>query len=336
MKRFLVATALILAATTNAACSTTSDASANFGSGSVTLRIGDQQQFLSTLFASSGQAAGLSYHLTFDEFGSGPLVDEAFGANAIDVGYMGDTPAMFAQASKLPVRVVTVSQSDGPGTILLARAGTGIHSLADLRGKRIASTKNTAPYGFLLRALDKAGLTQHDIAFVDVPLINLGNILESGTVDAATVSEQQLVAYTKEHPDAVSVTNTKAFAASYGFELATTSALADPAKRAALLDFAKRLVRANAWVKSHSQQWIDAYYVKKLKQTPAAGQLIYQGSGATTYGPVDDRVAANQQAQADLFVRNGLFPNRIDISPQFDKAVIADFNKAVLAIGGKS
>ena len=328
MNRALLAAALILVLGGGTACAT-SNAATNFGAGSVTLRIGDQQQYVEEPLKLSGELNNLPYQVKFDQFGSGPLVNQAFGADAIDVGFMGDTPAMFAQASNLPLDVIAVSSTNGPGTTLLARAGSGIHSLADLRGKKIASTRNTAPDGFLLRVLDSQGLTEKDITFVDVPLLNLGNILESGTVDAATVSEQQLVDYQQEHPDALALTDSKAFHASYTFVLATRKALADPAIRSALADFVRRLVLANTWVNAHPDQFIADYYVTTLKQTPTAGKLIYQGSGSSTYVAADAKVRTNQQQQADLWTKNGLLPGHVDISAQFDQSVLNQFNKAV-------
>jgi sulfonate transport system substrate-binding protein len=163
--------------------------------------------------------------------------------------------------------------------------------------------------------------------------LNLGNILESGTVDAATVSQQQLVDYEQAHPGAVALTNSKDFNASYSFTLASRSALGDQATRTALLDFVQRLVRANNWVNAHPEQWISQYYVQSLKQTPANGKIIFNGSGSSTYVPIDGQVKSNQQEQADLWVKNGIIPNHVDISPQFDNSTIGDFNRAVSAAG---
>ena len=330
MKRALLILALIAVSVLAEACAT-SNAATQFGTGSVTLKVGDQQEFIELPLKLSGQLDHLPYQVQFDEFGSGPLVNQAFGAGAINVGFMGDTPAMFAQASNLPLRVIAVSSTNGPGTTLLARPGSGIHGLGDLRGKRIATTSNTAPDGFLLRVLAAQGLTVKDITLVDVPLLNLGNILESGTVDAATVSQQQLVDYEQAHPDALALTNSRNFHASYSFTLASRAALSDPATRSALLDFAQRLVRANNWVNTHAADWIDKYYVQTLKQTPANGKVIFAGSGSSNYVSIDQQVQANQQAQADLWTRNGLIPNHVDISPQFDGPTVADFNRAVAA-----
>ena len=326
---------LVLAAgcvPSNTATNSTGD---SFGNGSVTLRIGDQQKSLELPLQLSGQLADLPYKVQFDQFNSGPLVDQAFSAGAVDAGFMGDTPAIFAQASGVAVQVVTVSRTDGPYDWLVARPGSAVHTLADLRGKKVATTKDTAPHGFLLRALAKAGLSQHDITLVDVPLLQLGNILQSGTVDAATVSVQQAVNYQNQNPDAVRLVSAQQLAPTYGFELATRTALADPAKLAALEDFARRLVLANVWKRGHVEQWISAYYVQYQKQTPANAKIIYDGSGATTYIPVDDTVRANQQHQADLFLQNGLISKPVDFTAQFDPTVIGEFNKAISAATGQ-
>ncbi|WP_018350505.1 ABC transporter substrate-binding protein [Longispora albida] len=321
--RLLAAILLVLPAL--AACS------ADPSAGQVTLRIGDQGRSTELPLRLSGQLDGLPYKVEFSQFASGPLVNQAIQAGAVDFGTMGDTPAMFAQASGLPVSVVSVTRTDGPGYTLVARPGSGITSVAGLRGRKIAFSKNTANHGFLLRVLDQQGLTQKDITPVDVPLQNVGNVLESGTVDAATVSEETRVKYLKEHPGAVELVNGKTVTPGYGFRLASKAALKDPARRAALKDLTARLVRANAWVKANTEQWIDAYYVKERKQDPATGRLVYAGSGSSTFIPIDAAVAEAQQRQADLFTRNGQLPAKVDIAPQFDQAVISEFNAAVAA-----
>jgi sulfonate transport system substrate-binding protein len=316
------------------ACGGASNGAADSSGGQVTIRVGDQSRATDLPLRLAGQLDNLPYKVEINQFNSGPLVNQAIQAGAVDIGFMGDTPAMFAQASNLPVTVVGVSRYDGPGTTLVARPGSGIHSLADLKGKKIASSKNTALHGLLLLALAKAGLSQNDITLVDVPLQTLGNTLESGTVDAATLNEEPRLRYVKTHPDAVQLTNTHEVGAGYGFRIATKKALADPAKRAALKDFVGRLVKTNAWIKAHPAEYIDAYYVKERKQDPEIGRAVFAAQEATTrWVPISDEVRQAQQKQADLFLANGLFPKPVDVAPQFDPAVTKEFNEAVAAAG---
>ena len=132
------------------------------------------------------------------EFDSGPLVDAGFAAHRIDVGYMGDLPASLAAKSHLPVVAVAVEQPIGANEFLLAKPG--ISSISQLRGKPVAYTTGTAEQAFALRALKSAGLTQQDVHQVNVSLLQLGTVLESGAADASVVTVEQKVNYQQAHP----------------------------------------------------------------------------------------------------------------------------------------
>src|SRR5207237_2773430 len=120
------------------------NAAAASASGPVTLRIGDQGNAVKTLFEASGAATGAPYKIEWDGFTDGPHMNAAFSANRIDAGYMGDTPAIFAAAAKAGVRVIATAKATQQTTgyyQLLAKPGSGISSIADLKGKRLAATK---------------------------------------------------------------------------------------------------------------------------------------------------------------------------------------------------
>ncbi|WP_441247652.1 ABC transporter substrate-binding protein [Kitasatospora sp. McL0602] len=313
------------------ACGATAKADTPGAARPVTLHVGDQGKYLQTLLQTSGQLEGLGYQVVFDQFNSGPLVNQAFAAEAVDFGVMGDTPAIFAAAANIPVDVVAASHTVGPGYTLVVRAGSGVHSLADLKGRKIGYSKGTANQGFLIQALATVNLRQQDVTPVDVPLQNIGQVLESGTVDAATASAQDLVTYTGAHPGAGQLINGQQVSSGYSFLLATRKALGDPARRSALLDLVGRVVKANSWNRAHPDAWIDAYYVKVNKQRPEVGKLIWQAAGETSYAPLDDRIVAAQQRQADLFLGNGQLPGRADVSGEFPADVRAAFSAVVAA-----
>ncbi|MFC1418631.1 ABC transporter substrate-binding protein [Streptacidiphilus cavernicola] len=316
-----------------AACggNASADTSGGAKAGPVTLRVGDQGKFLQTLLQTSGELTGLPYKVEFDQFNSGPLVSQAIVAGDVDFGVMGDTPALNAAAAGLPVDVVAVSHTVGPGYTLLARAGSGIRTLADIKGHKVAYSKGTANQGFLLQALETVHLKQADVVPVDVPLQNIGGVLESGSVDAATVAAQDLVTYTAAHPDAVKLINGSQVSSGYTFWLATRTALANSADRTALKDLVGRLIKATAWNRAHPDAWIDAYYVKVNKQTPAVGRLVYRNSGETTFSPLDQNVVNAQQRQADLFLANGQVPGKVDVASEFPADVTQEFSALVAA-----
>src|SRR5581483_10450020 len=149
-----------------------------------------------------------------------------------DVGYMGDTPALFANASKAGVAVFAAGVLSGDATAyqLLAAPGSGITKVADLKGKKVGFTKRTALEGWAINELKTAGLTEKDITPVDLPILSLVSALSSGQLDAVVGTPPGAQTYIQAHPgSAVKVPSQAVYLVVVG----KTSALADASKEAA-------------------------------------------------------------------------------------------------------
>lgn len=299
------------------------------------LRVGDQGQGLQLPLELTGQLDEVPYEIELAQFGSGPLLNEALAAGAVDVGIMGDTPALLAYASGLETVVVGVRESDGPGATLIAAPGSGIESLEDLEGHRVAYTTGTNQHGFVLRALDSVGLTEDDIEQVDVPLTDVTAVLASGEADAAVVHDLFRPAYLAEHPDAVELVTVQDLAANYVFLVADRAAAEDPAKALAIEDLIRRLDTAADEIAEDPEAWVQAYYVERLHQTPEIGRAAHEANGDSAWVPIDDAVREHQQTQADLFHEAGFFPEPIDLGPQFDPAITERFSRVVAEEAGR-
>ncbi len=108
---------------------------------------------------------------------------EFLNSASIDLGSTAGAAALLARANGNPIRIVYV-YSKPEWTALVTTPGSGITSVADLRGKRIAVTRGTDPYVFLLRALDQAGLGEKDVELVPLQHPDGKNALERGDVAA--------------------------------------------------------------------------------------------------------------------------------------------------------
>jgi sulfonate transport system substrate-binding protein len=177
----LLSLAVAAALTATACGSSASSASSGDGGGggnAVTLRVGDQNKQLEEPLDLSGQSKGTSYGLQWSNFLDGPHMDAAFAAGKIDVGFLGDSPALLATASGANAVVVgALKFQPNSAYALVAKPGSGITTLADLRGKKVAFTQATALQGYALQALGTVGLTQKDITVVNVPGASLGTTL---------------------------------------------------------------------------------------------------------------------------------------------------------------
>jgi sulfonate transport system substrate-binding protein len=90
---------------------------------------------------------------------------EYLNGNSIDIGSSAGLAALLARANGNPIRTPYI-YSRPEWTALVVRKDSPIRSVADLRGKKIAATKGTDPYLFLLRSLQVAGLKRADIEHV--------------------------------------------------------------------------------------------------------------------------------------------------------------------------
>jgi len=108
---------------------------------------------------------------------------EFLNAGSIDFGSTAGAAALIGKINGNPIKAVYV-YSKPEWTALVTRKDSGIAKVADLKGKRIAVTRGTDPHIFLIRALQKAGLTEQDVKFV---LLQHGDgrlALDRGDVDA--------------------------------------------------------------------------------------------------------------------------------------------------------
>jgi sulfonate transport system substrate-binding protein len=319
----LASAVALMAAACSSGGSTATDASAQGSSSTVTINFGDQEQELETLLTDSGALKGAHYKVNFVEFDSGPLVDAGFAAHRIDIGTMGDLPASLAVKSGLPVTAIGVSLPIGASEFLLARPG--VTAISQLRGRPVAYTTGTAEQAFALRALHSAGLTQKDVQQVNVTLQELGTALESGAAYASVVSVEQKVDYEQTHPNAVILaTQSTVGPPSYDYLLGANTALASPAKLAAINDLLKRIVVAENWEKSHESAWVTDYYVDVEHQTPAVAKIILAAGGTTNYVPISSAVQGALQQVVALMASAGAGSD-YSVTPLFSTAAETRF-----------
>jgi sulfonate transport system substrate-binding protein len=108
---------------------------------------------------------------------------EYLNGDSIDFGSTAGLAALLSKANGNPIKA-TYIYSRPEWTALVVGKNSGIKSLADLKGKKIAATKGTDPYLFLLRALHTVGLKRTDIEHVALQHADGRVALEQGRVDA--------------------------------------------------------------------------------------------------------------------------------------------------------
>jgi sulfonate transport system substrate-binding protein len=108
---------------------------------------------------------------------------EFLNGSTVDFGSSAGAAALLAKANGNPIKAVYI-YARPEWTALVTRAHSPIHTVAELKGKRIAVTRGTDPHIFLLRALRTAGLGQRDVKMVLLQHPDGRVALEKGDVDA--------------------------------------------------------------------------------------------------------------------------------------------------------
>src|ERR1700759_3770178 len=108
---------------------------------------------------------------------------EFLNAGSIDFGSTAGAAGLIGKINGNPIKSVYV-YSRPEWTALVTMKDSPIHSVADLKGQRIAVTRGTDPHIFLVRELATAGLSEHDVKLVLLQHPDGRTALERGDVAA--------------------------------------------------------------------------------------------------------------------------------------------------------
>lgn len=279
------------------------------GGAPVALRIGYQKSStLITLLKTRGTLeqtlTAQNVQVSWHEFASGLPLTEALNVGAVDFSAdVADTVPIFAQAAH--ARFVYVAQeapSPGAQAIIVRKDGP-LHTLADLKDKRIATTKAAGSHYLLLAALAHAGLKAADVKTSYLTPADGRAAFERGSVDA-WITWDPYVASVDRHADVRILTDGTGLASYQRYYLASRDfAGAHPQIVQILFD---QLQQSGSWLRAHPREAAAA--LAPVWGLDAA--TIERANARRSYvvRAVEARNFAEQQKIADAFYRNGLLP----------------------------
>jgi sulfonate transport system substrate-binding protein len=189
------------------------------------------------------------YNVTWVLSAGSNKANEGLRSKALDVGSTAGSAALVARANGSPIKAVDLF-AGGEWTALLVAKDSPINSVADLKGKKVAVTKGTDPYFFLLQSLGTAGLSPSDIEIVNLQHADGKTALERGNVDAWSGLDP-FIAQTIQQSGSRFIYRNPSFN-SYGFVDAREDFIADhPEAVQAVVDSYEE---ARKWAKAHPDQ----------------------------------------------------------------------------------
>lgn len=269
---------------------------------------------------------GLDVTLNRYTIGRNALDDVFAGKN--DLATVADTPIVFQSFERQDFDIVATVGSDSLMGVI-ARRDRGIQTPTDLRGKRVAVTKGTAPHFFLHSFLLENGISTEDIKLSFKDADELPRALESGEIDAFATIEPVL-SETKRSLGSNAVVLGDSQIYQRTFHLVT---LEDSVERDPLLiqRVIRALIRAEDFVEEHPDQavkviadeldideadlrsqWPDLLFRVSLEQSSLI-QLEDQARWAIESGLTDATTVPNYLEYIDANALEAVDPTRVNI-----------------------
>jgi sulfonate transport system substrate-binding protein len=245
------------------------------------------------------------------EFKTGPALLEAVNANEVDVGYVGETPPVFAQAGGVSFVYVAADPPAPKAEAIIVQKDSKIQKLEELRGKKVALNRGSNVHFLLVRALESVKLTVKDVEVVYLAPPDARPAFETGKVDAWVIWDPFLA----------------------GAELAGARSLANGEN---LVDNTLFYVARRAFAEKHPELVevvLDEFRELsdwESKNPEEAARILAKSSGIAyeallvsekrhAYGilPITPEVLAKQQTIADAFKNLELIPKEIKTADAF-------------------
>lgn len=283
-------------------------------SAQATLRIGFQKSAsLLTLQKSSGslekKLGPLGVSVKWVEFPAGPQLLEGLNVGAVDVGFVGEAPPIFAQAAGARFVYIGHDPAAPEAEAIVVPRDSPLKSVADLKGKKVALNKGSNVHYLLVKALEKQGLKFSDVQPVYLPPADARAAFERGAVDAWVIWDPFLAAVEKQSGARVLVDG-KGLVNNYAYYLAERGyAEKQPQVIQALFEDTQAQA---AWLKAHTKA--AAAVIAPLQGLEA--EVVEKSLTRYQFGvkPLTPHVAAEQQKIADAFHALGLIPKPIRVA----------------------
>src|SRR5215213_8172794 len=257
------------------------------------LVIARQQAVLEKRFA--GRQLGVKWI----EFTSGPPLLEAMSTGSVDLGAVGDTPPIFAQAANANIVYIAGSPiTNGQG--ILVPASSGIRGIADLKGKRVGFTRGTSAHNVVIATLEKAGLTYQDITPVYLTPPDAGPAFANGSIEAWAVWDPYFAIGEKRQSGRILI-NASEVAKTNSFYLANRDFANGNVQHTR--DVIKGLTEAARWAEANRAEVATA--LAAVTGVPLEVQIVAANRASFAIGPVTDEIVTTQQGVADRFHKLG-------------------------------
>ena len=138
------------------------------------------------------------YKINWKQFGGGGEVIKAMASGAVQVGEVGSAGIAAAVSRGEPLELFWILDDIGDAEALVAKNGSGINSLADLKGKKIAMPFNSTTHFHTMVALEQAKINPADVQILNMRPPEVRAAWQRGDIQATFIWDPVLAEVKKD------------------------------------------------------------------------------------------------------------------------------------------
>jgi sulfonate transport system substrate-binding protein len=242
------------------------------------------------------------------EFPFGPPLLEALNVGAIDYGYTGNAPPVFAQAAHAKLQYVAVIPARGFGQAIVVAENSPLHSISDLHGKKVGVAKGSSAHDLLVAAVESVQLPWTEITPVYLAPADAAAAFARGAIDAWSIWDP-FYAIAEIRQKARPLPIDPKVSEQNSFFLANSDFIARHGD--VVLAINQEIAKATQWAGNHRGE--TAALFAEASGVELAAQQRAVDRAEFTFGPLTPEVIAQQQAVADRFYRLQLIPEQVTV-----------------------
>ncbi len=277
--------------------------------------------------------AATGWTIEWRTFGSGTEVIAAMASGDVQLAELGSSPLAIGTSQGLDIQLFMIAQGLGTAESLIAKQGSGIEKLEDIKGKKVAVPVGSTAHYSLMGALAHSGIAESDVTIVNLPADQIAAAWETGQVDAAFIWEpvQNQILQTGTFILGADQTAAWGYPTFDGWVVNTAFA---EANADAMVAFTRVMNEANMAYLADPAAWTaDSAAIKTIAEvTGAAPDQVPGILKGFTFIPLADQMgdtwlggaAANMKTTADFLVKAGRIDAAADDYAGFVNTSIAE------------
>lgn len=253
----------------------------------------------------------LGVKVEWSQFAQGPQLMEAMNVNKIDLGSVGETPPIFAQASGATIVYIAgrrLTSNSGAGSAIVVPKGSPIKTLAEIKGQKVIFQKGSASHYFILKALEEAGLKYSDIQVLSMPNVEARGAFIQGNIPVWVTGDPHLALVEKIHGARV-LRDGRNIGTPGGYYVATREFAKENPELVKII--LAEIEKNGEWAEANRKE-VAKLVAPILKIDLPIQEIITSRANFRLKGITPD-LMKDQQRIADLFYNEKILPKKIDV-----------------------